>query len=442
MKKIFVLLSFALSFLGFSQENPEEIALANDAFQENFYEALKQKGIENHDKAILALDKCIALQPENPILYFEKGKNYFFQKNYTEAKANFEKATQLDQKNRWYLVGIYDVLMAQKNYTEAISIIKKLIPIKKEYQEELVSLYMFTAQYDDALKLIDELTATVGKSEAREQFRAQILTTTKYKNQDIEKLQEAIKQNPKEEKNYVALIYLYSENNQENKALEVAQLLEKNIPSSDWAQVSLFKFHLDKNEAEKAAFAMEKVFQSNKIDVKIKHRIVNEYLVYVQKNPSFSSYLDKALVFFKEGNTARTNLEIGKFYQAKKDYANASKYYEKAFQIDMSSLETRILYCYALAELKNYSVLALIAQESIDLYPLQPDFYFLAGVSFNEAKQFDKAKTVLETGLDYVVENNILELNFYTQMAICYKNLGDTKKENICLKKIDSLKKK
>ena len=54
--------------------NVDDLGNVSDEFQEQFFEALKQKGIENYDLAINALDKCIKLRPEEAILYFEKGK--------------------------------------------------------------------------------------------------------------------------------------------------------------------------------------------------------------------------------------------------------------------------------------------------------------------------------------------------------------------------------
>ena len=103
MKKIiFYLLLFALqsnSMQLLAQTEPDDIALANDEFQNYFYESLMQKGIENYDKAITALEKCQKLEPNNATVYFELGKNYLAQKNYTDAYNSFEKATQIDRKS-------------------------------------------------------------------------------------------------------------------------------------------------------------------------------------------------------------------------------------------------------------------------------------------------------------------------------------------------------
>ena len=64
MKKI---IAFLFLFqLSFGQVNPEEIDIAANDFENNFYEALKQKAIENYDKAIISLEKCLQKEPNNP----------------------------------------------------------------------------------------------------------------------------------------------------------------------------------------------------------------------------------------------------------------------------------------------------------------------------------------------------------------------------------------
>jgi len=160
---------------------------------------------------------------------------------------------------------MYDVCYDTHDYNQSIVIVQKLIEFKPDYKEDLVSLYMNTQQFDKALDLINELNQNVGKSDKRELYKAQILKDAKYQGSEKANLIEQIKKNPKDEASYVALIYMYSQSNQEEKALEIAKQLEANIPTSDWAQVSLFKFHLNNNDGEKAVKAMNIVLQVIKL---------------------------------------------------------------------------------------------------------------------------------------------------------------------------------
>ena len=171
---------FFISNAVWAQTEPEDIAIDSDQFQDYFYEAIKQKGIENYDKAIESLEKCVALQSDNPTLYFELGKNYYYQKKYKDAYDNFEKTTKLDDKNRWAWVGMYDVCYDTHDYNQAIIIVQKLIEFKESYKDDLISLYMNTQQFDKALVLINEMNEKYGKNEQREIYKSQILQDAKY----------------------------------------------------------------------------------------------------------------------------------------------------------------------------------------------------------------------------------------------------------------------
>ena len=418
--------------------------MTTDEYQDSFYESLKQKGIENYDKAIVSLEKCIKLKPNDAVAYFELGKNYFALKEYQNAQTAFEKATQLDPKNKWFWLGIYDVSYETKNYPLAIDIIQKIIVFDEEYKDDLISLYMITNQYDKALTAINEMNDKFGKSSDREIYKAQILSQGKYQNAEIDNLIQQIKKDPKEESNYLNLILLYSKNNENEKSLEVAKQLAKEIPNSEWGQVSLFKTYLDANQADKAIKSMNVILASSKIDSKIKHRTLNEFLIYVNKNPQYAADLEKAISYFDNDKNVDVAKEIGKFYHSKGQFENAIKYYEKDLSTNSDTdLETNMLLLEAYAQAKQYEPMTKRAMMLIEVYPSQAQFYYYAGLGSNQLKQFKNAKTVLEMGLDYVVDDVKLESNFNIQLAEAYNGLGDAKKkEEYFLKANEVLKKK
>ena len=446
-KRVLVILVFALFSNAFSvmaQTNPEDIAMATDEYQDSFYESLKQKGIENYDKAIVSLEKCIKLKPNDAVAYFELGKNYLSLKDYGNAQSSFEKATQLDPKNKWYWLGIYDVSYETKNYPLAIETIQKIIPFDEEYKDDLISLYMISNQYDKALLAINEMNDKFGKSDDRDRYKIQILSQGKYQNAEASNLIEQIKKNPKEESNYVDLIFLYSKSEETDKALEVAKQLVKEIPTSEWAQVSLFKGYLDANQAEKAISSMNVILASSKIDSKIKHRTLNEFLIYTNKNPQYAPALEKAIGYFDNDPNVDVAKEIGKFYHSKNQFENAIKYYEKDLKANSDTdRETNLLLLEAYTQAKQFEPMTKRAMNMIEVYPSQPQFYYYAGLGSNKLQQFKNAKTVLEMGLDYVVDDKTLEANFNIQLGEAYNGLGDArKKEEYFLKANELLKQK
>ncbi len=447
MKKSVVILVFLGMFCNpmslMAQSNPEDIATVSDDFQESFYESLKQKAIENYDKAVQSLDKCLKLQPENATVLYELGKNYLSLKEYQKAYDSFDKASKIDPKNRWYLDGKYEATYRMDDLDQAITIAEKLVSFNKEYNEDLVSLYMKTQQFDKALKLINEMNETVGKSEKRELYKTQILRDTKLQGSEITNLQDLIQKKPKEESNYIALIDLYNNSNQEDKAVEVAKKLEKEIPTSDWAQVDLFRSYLKNGQNDLAIQSLNKALGSNKVDRMVKHKLLNEFLIFVKKNPQYNKDLEHAIGYFKDDKEVKVAKEIGKFFQNKKDWDNAINYYELDRKSNSNDIETVMLLLECYTEKQQFELVAKNSESALELFPMQPEFYYYSGLSGNQLKDYKKAKKILEQGLDYLLDDKGLEINFYIQLGEAYNGLGDTKmKENYFQKANQLLKKK
>ena len=386
----FFLSLFALPFSGWTQTEPEDIAMVSDDFQDAFYESLLQKGIENYDKAIVALEKCLVSQPNNATVHFELGKNYLALKQYESAYQSFQKATQIEPKNRWFWVGIYDLSFQTKNYDRAMAAVQQLILFDERYKDDLIPLYMATNQLEKALALIGEMNAKYGKSQERTQFKNQILLATKNE-------------------------------------------------TSDWKELGDFKNYLDANDGNQAVQTMNSILVNTQIPNAVKHRVVNEFLIFAFNNPQFEGNLERAISLFDSDKEVNVAQAIGKFYQNKKQPEKAIHYYELALQKEVGVVETNLLLLQAYTTTQQFQKAAQKAAEGIELYPTQAYFYFYFGLANNQLRQFNKAKESLETGLDFVIDDLDLEINFNLQLAEAYNGLGDFKKKDSFFAKADQL---
>lgn len=442
-RKHIVLLAFLLfSFGSFShaQENPEDIALVDNQTEDNFYEALKQRGIENYDKAIVAIQKCLEKEPKNPAFLYELGKNQLDLKNYVDAEISFKSAIEIDSKQRWYWNGLYDIYYQTKDFQKSIPVVQKLVEFDPNMREDLVSLYMNTNQKDKALALLKEMEASSHLTSTMEFYKLKLEESNEFAKPKKESLEEAIKKNPKYEQNYIDLIVLYSSFNQEDKAFEVAKQLEKEIPNSDWAHVSLVKFHLNNNDGTNASKSMFKVLGNDKIDLKIKHRIFNEFLIFAIKNPIFFNDVDAAIPYFDNDKEIAVAKEVAKFFWKKGDLEKAIYYFEKAIKKNPEDVESINYYLEVIYQKQDFQLLSKKATDLSELYPTQANYYYYAGFGYNQMKNFKKAKELLENGLDFVVENKTLEANFYKQLIISCENLNDNAKKQLYSNKLKETK--
>lgn len=209
MKKRFIFLAVVMllglpqCFLYAQEEKPSAALYTEeytDAFQEHFFDALKNYAIENYEKAIRSLETCKKLQPDYAVIDFELSKNYFELRQYFRAEDYMLKALKADPENIWYLEGLFTVYEAQNNTGKAIEVATRLSTINPKYKENLVRLYTRSGNYISALKLLDELDEELGTTSVRRNQRIRIMTMKNYDDeleQEIHKNAVEIEENTK-----------------------------------------------------------------------------------------------------------------------------------------------------------------------------------------------------------------------------------------------------
>ena len=262
----------------FNKRPNDDLGDVEDMFQENFFEALKQSGIENHQRAIDALLKCEKLDNSKTVVYYELGKNYIALKNFGAAEDALKKATSKEPENEWYLDQLYEVYNLQNDTDKAIKTVKQLVKYHPDYRQDLASLYIKAKKYKDALKILDDLDAEFGVNQDRDYLRNEIYNLTGNDDDRIENLEERVKANPGNETNYLNLIYRYSETGDTKKAFETAKELLKIHPESRLVHLALYKFYLDANEPKNAILSMKTVLQSPEINPDAKAKVFNDFV--------------------------------------------------------------------------------------------------------------------------------------------------------------------
>ncbi|MBU3820692.1 tetratricopeptide repeat protein [Flavobacteriaceae bacterium XHP0103] len=412
----------------FNNKPTDDLGNVEDEFQESFFEALKQKAIENYDRSIEALLKCKELDNSVSVVYFELGKNYNELKDFGAAEDAFKEAVKKDPDNEWYLDALYEFYVQQNDHDNAIKTVKQLVEHHPDYKEDLAGLYFRTEHFDEALKILDELDAEFGISVSRDVLRNRIYAVTGRKEDQIKNLENRIENNPDKESNYIALIFRYSENNEKEKAFETAKELLEINPNSQVVHLALYKFYLDENDAEKAIESMKIVVSSSEISPNAKLRVLSDFVNFVKEHPEYEADLVEATALVGDKNDEETLLELGQYYLSKNDKENALKYFEEALKLkpDDFGLLKNVLLLYL--DSQQYDMAVKNSAEAIGKYPTQPIFYLINGVALNEMSQPQKAADILEAGLDWIIDDVKMETDFYSQLSKAYTLLNNTEK--------------
>ncbi len=249
-----------------------------------------------------------------------------------------------------------------------------------------------------------------------------------------------------------------------DKALEALDNCHKIYPDNVAMNFEYAKNYLKLNQNENAAEFIEKVLQQKPKEEYVKiiaiqiYKKLYEYdkAIALQKElaikkPYFGNGLIYLYIINKEKDKAQNvylNLEKQKLLDNRKEYfkrvlfrknkintpKNTSKkdknsitFEKQAFQKNKSFKNLKTLLEKEM-QLKKYNELVIDSSEGLSLFPAQPYVYYINGKALNLTKKFKKAIESLETGLNFIVENNDLEANFYEQLSIAYLGIKNKEK--------------
>lgn len=288
--------------LGIAQEieNSADVYLEeySDEFQETFFEALKQKGIERYDRAVNLLLKCRKLDPNNMAVIHELSKAYTANKKYSLAEEHAVITVNSDPENIWYLQSL---MLAIKKQGKNVTTVKDLVPYSNsKLKENLVKILYLDRNYPMALRLLKDFPESNFK--------------TKY-------------------------------------TTNINDSLEEN-----------------------------------------KRRV---------GSTSFSA----------------RNATSGSSPGPMESYKNRIKF---------------------IIRQENYVLLNQIAKDALEQYPSQPYFYYALGLAQNKKGKHREAVKILETGLDYLLDDYKLADNIYKELGAGYNAMGNKAKAGMYLMKIKS----
>jgi tetratricopeptide (TPR) repeat protein len=432
-KKWYAIVTFCILISSFGVQAQVEIdsllSVSNDSthvkFQTHFYDAMKQKALENYSKAIDALVICNSLNPTEPAVFHELGINYFNIKQYDSAEYNFQKAITLEGDNFWYKESLYHLYIDQNRFEEAIIAHQPLLLRHPDYKQDLVNLYLEAGRYDDALTVLDDLDKTLGVTASRDIIRKELYDLSGDENKRITHLKKRLQETPEEPINFLNLIYAYSKLDKKTEAFETAKAFLNKHPKSHLVHVALYKFYLDAEDYEKAIASMKIVTTSTVVVPSLKVKVLNDFMSFITEFPEYESALLEVTNTVSANTPSRFDLEWADYYYNQKAYLKAIYSYEKALEYDPDNFTIIKNLALLYLETNQFENAALFTNNQMELYPSQPILYLVNGTANRQLDHLDMAIETLSMGLDYIYDNKKLQLDFYKQLSTTFQLQGN-----------------
>ena len=383
-----------------------------------FYNANKEKIMNNYDLAETYFTQALKIEPNNAATLYELAYIYSHQKDKTKAIEFSKKAANIDPDNIWYQLLYADCLKQNKQTAEVAKVYEKIVksnPDKIDYYYDLANAYLYLNKPTDALKVYAQMENRFGVTEEICMSRLSIYKTMNNFDKALEEVQKLIKTFPKEAKYYGILGELYQSKGENQKALQAYNDLLKIDPANAFVHLSLADYYRNQKQNDQAYHEIKIAFESKELDIDTKIKILLSYYDITDKYPELKPDADTLceILVAVHPDEAKAFAMYGDFLIRDKKLQEARIQYGKAIALDKDKFALWDQLLRIDSELNDFTAIEKESKEAIELFPNQPLPYFYNGGANIRLKKYQEAVDVLTEGKEFVLNSKPVLSQFY-----------------------------
>ncbi|NQU53370.1 MAG: tetratricopeptide repeat protein [Bacteroidetes bacterium] len=405
--------------VGAALEKPvEELAEQKQKeFEFLFVEALKQKMFGNAQKAIQLLSSCLEIDPNSSAAMYELANIHASNNDFTSASLLLEKAISLNAENKWYKLSLAQIYQQTNKFSEAADIYTELLKNDSENMELLYSKAILLAnaqRFDEAIATYDSMEKKSGINEQISVAKQQLLVSAGRVEDAFGEIEKLIDSNPEEAKYYGLLADLYQSQGDNEKALENYNKILDMDPNNGFVHFSLANYYISIDELEKSYDHTKKGFSSESVDIQNKLQLYM-MLTSNRDKSKLTNEKEEELIQLLIKNHPDEFLVYTVYAESlikKQKLSEARTALLKALSIEQNDyvLWERVLFIDN--DLRDWEGLYKHSKETAELFPNQPQGYFMNAVACIQLEKYDETILITEEGLDYVIDNPQLKASF------------------------------
>ena len=397
-----------------------------------FSNGLQSKYREDTEGAIRNFEQALRFMPDDAASMYELSEQYSNAGRIEEAFNMIQKAAKIEPENKWYQMRLGLFYRNLEQYNDFIKLYEKLTqkyPEDPDMLSELIDAYLVTENYSKALEKMDLLEQQVGENEFITEQRLQVFKRQGNTKKVVSELEKLIEQNPDNIRYYGLLASFYAENGKIKEAIKTYEKIEEINPEHPYINVSLLELYDMTGDKDKAFDELLAAIRNKNLDITTK---ANTYDYWMNKNQGASN-IDKQARQCGEAfvETHPDNklgyLILGSCYFIEENAVKSKELYQKVLAIDSTDFYSWQNLIVSESHLNENEAVREHAIAALKYYPMQPVFYWYAGVASAVLKMNDDAITYLEKGRRYTTDK-VQMANFDAFLGDIYHEQGDEEK--------------
>ena len=420
---------------GKSKNNKEverEIDKDNFKFNTHLFNAFKAKALENHEQALDQFQKCIKIDDKQAVPFYESALINKGLGNLNLAVEQAKISTELAGTNRWYQLNYAEVLFTNQDFKSASVEYKKLLikePGNKELYFLLADTYIYDNYYLKAIEVYDDLEQIKGIDKMVSMQKHKLYMQLEKKKYAIKELKNLLEKFPNEVEALEILSEVYLLNDEKEKAFDVFKKLSIIAPESGRIHLTLADYYRDKGDNIKSFEELKLAFKSIKLGVDVKVSILASYfqLLAVNNIMKAQAYTLAKLLMEIHPNEVKPNTIYADILYTDNRFTEAKEQYLIVLKKDKTKSQVWSQVLFIQAEQSDFEGMLITSKEAISYFSTDPLFYYFNGVASKWFKNYDEAINSLNLGVEFVLDNKMLLLEFYSSLADSYHAIKEHK---------------
>lgn len=397
-----------------------------------FSNGLQSKYREDTEGAIRNFEQALRFMPDDAASMYELSEQYSNAGRIEEAFNMIQKAAKIEPENKWYQMRLGLFYRNLEQYNDFIKLYEKLTqkyPEDPDMLSELIDAYLVTENYSKALEKMDLLEQQVGENEFITEQRLQVFKRQGNTKKVVSELEKLIEQNPDNIRYYGLLASFYAENGKIKEAIKTYEKIEEINPEHPYINVSLLELYDMTGDKDKAFDELLAAIRNKNLDITTK---ANTYDYWMNKNQGASNIDEQARLCgeaFVETHPDNKlgYLILGSCYFIEENAVKSKELYQKVLTIDSTDFFGWQNLIISESRLNENEAVRDHAVAALKYYPMQPVFYWYAGVANAVLENNEDAISYLEKGRRYTSDKMQMS-EFDAFLGDIYHQQGDEDK--------------
>ena len=428
MNKFLFFICWTLVFTSCANLKKKKPVEHDAAYIHTFHEGVRFKLNGQNQEAIDKFNACLGIDEMDDAAHFALAQIYLNQENLDQAALHTLKASDIDPKNEHYQSELAFMYVESKKFPEAIAVFEKLLkktPNNPTYYAGAAECYAQIGDAKKGLDLLNRMENNLGANPGIAIEKFKLLVSAKRDEEAITVLKNAKTKFSGEPMIIANLVDYYLQHKRFQEGFDLLKELVAVDPNNGMALLMLGDMQMQSGDSKNGLQNLKAAIKSDGPSIDQKMNI----LIALQGQAVMDPDMESLVLYMckKYPKEAKAHSISGDYYFKVNQFVQAIESYKSAVACDPNVYPIWNQILLLEYQFQQFDSLAIDAEKCIGFFPTQALPYFVLGTALNQQRNFLKALTTLQTGIEYVLKDADLKAEFQGQIGEAEFGLKHTK---------------